>query len=91
MRILALATLVVSAFVTVNSKFDFGLCPGADTPRLAFSDYAIATPVPHFIDFMDYGFVELLSALEYFGFKPYVDYMCGQLGDVEPWKSIAKA
>lgn len=90
MKLLALSALVVAYLSTVASKFEFGKCPGEDLTGVAFDDYDITEAFPHYIFSIDGGLLSLATGLEEaFGFKPELDLQCGQLGEIEPWYTMA--
>lgn len=91
MKLIAFATLAVAFIASVNSKFNVGKCPGADVVPVAFKDYTTAASVPHYFTAMDGGLLDFLQGVESFGFKSEIDYYCGQLGEYEPWATMAAA
>lgn len=91
MKYLALAALAIAFVGQVTSKFEFGSCP-KENIGVAYDDYTDVSPdipYPHYFFAMDRGLLSTINALENFGFSSEFDVPCGELGDVEPWATMA--
>lgn len=90
-----LFTVVMVTVGIVSAKFNFGPCPFADLPQMAYSDYLpdddVAVGYYHDITGIDRGIADLIDALQVLGFEPPLNYKCDDLGTISPWKEIAKA